>query len=269
MHNVDWAVAAGLSLLSGPVMFLHGFRSLRMRQLIQNTPTARIRSMAMGLVEVNGSVVQRSALNAPFSDRPCAYWEVDIATRGKNNSWTVVHRNASGHPFFLRDDTGLALVYPKGAVCKVMNGVAEDCNGITLPECYAQYMSDQNLGLRHVWRLSQMRFRERILEEGQRVYVLGTAMPRSRALDISGGEAMQATGTDDASGGRVRHLTEESSALIRQGENERTFIISQESERALALELGWEAMAKLAGGPALTLFGLGYWLLRFASGHKP
>ena len=106
------------------------FRDFRTRQLIENTPPARIRSMAMGLVEVNGEVVPRSEHQAPFSGRPCAYWQVEIATQGRRNSWTTVHRACSGSPFFIRDETGLALVYPKDAECRVMNPVEETCSGI-------------------------------------------------------------------------------------------------------------------------------------------
>jgi len=146
--------------------------------LIENTPTARIRSMAMGLVEINGDIVQRSEHMAPFSGRPCAYWQVDIATRGRNNSWSIVAPQRLGQPVLRARRTGLALVYPKGADCKVQHQVEETCVGINLPECYSQYMEQQHLAFRHIWQLSTLRFRERTLEEGQRVFVLGTALPR-------------------------------------------------------------------------------------------
>src|SRR4029077_10618268 len=72
-----WSLAA---LGAGPYLFYRGFRELRTRQLIPNTPRARIRSMAMGLVEIEGVAEPRSALVGPFSGRPCLYWQVDIAT---------------------------------------------------------------------------------------------------------------------------------------------------------------------------------------------
>jgi hypothetical protein len=259
---MDFRVAAlaGAAAVSGPVFFYRAFRDLRLRRLIQNTPTARMRSMPMGLVEVCGTVEPRSTVAAPFSGRPCAFWEVDIAVRGRRNSWTIVHRNASGQPFYVSDGTAAALVYPRGATSRLNFGVEEECNGITLPECYAQYMSDQRLAMRGLWRVGVMRFRERTLESGQRVYVLGSAAPRARALTISEGEEMAATGTDDRVAHRLRALDEATAGVIRQGENERTFILSQQSERELTLMLGLTGWAGLVGGPALTLFGLGYWL---------
>ena len=120
--QIPWLAAAALA--GGPWLFWKGFRQLRTLRLIQNTPTARIRSMAMGLVELHGRVRARSALTAPFSARTCAYWEVDVSVRGRRRGgWTVIHRNRSGHPFFLEDDTGAALLYPGGSECRIRFGV--------------------------------------------------------------------------------------------------------------------------------------------------
>jgi E3 ubiquitin ligase len=258
--SLSLPIYATLALGAGPWLFLRAFRDFRVRRLIQNTPTARIRSMAMGLVEVNGQIVQRSEHLAPFSGQACAYWQVDISTRGRNNSWTVVHRNASGSPFFVRDDTGLALVYPKGAECRVQHQVEETCLGISLPDCYVHYMDDERLAFRHVWRLSTLRFRERRLDEGQNVYVLGTAVPRSQVMTVSQDEQLAATGTDGPHERRIRELQHDAVAIVRLGENEKVFIISQQSERDLTLMLALRAWAGMLGGPVLTLFGLGYWL---------
>lgn len=269
MASFELPLWAGLSLVGGPVLFAQGFRAMRKRQLIQNTPTARIRSMSIGRVEINGVVVARSAVAAPFSGRPCVHWQVDISTQSlRKRNWSVVHRNASGHPFFLRDDTGLALVYPEGAECDVRFGVEEECIGVMLPELYSRYMDEQDLPLRHLWRLGAMRFRERILEEGQQVYVLGHAAPRPQVVDLSGEQALAATGTDGYRAGRIRGLDDQVCAIVRRGEHERTFLISQESERMLTFGLGLSAMAQIVAGPALTLFGLGYWLHVLAIGQN-
>ncbi len=267
MPSLDFPIYATIALGAGPVLFARAFRDFRTRRLIENTPTARIRSMAMGLVEVNGEVVQRSEHMAPFSGRPCAYWQVEIATRTRQKGWSTVHRASSGSPFFLRDDSGLALVYPKDADCRVMHPVEEVCSGIALPDCYANYMSEHQLMFRHVWRLSTLRFRERLLEEGQRVYVLGTAMPRGQALDVSQ-DALEDAGGDGPHERHIRALQQEAAGSIRRGDHERVFIISQQSERELTLGLGIKAWAELIGGPVLTVAGLGYWLATLASrGH--
>lgn len=262
--HTDLGVFAGLAAVSGPFLFLRGFRDFRLRRLMQNTPTSRIRSMPMGLVEVAGTVEPRSNVTAPFSGRPCVFWEVDISTYSRNR-WIVVHTKASGQPFYLRDETGVAMVYPQGAQCRLNAGIEEECAGIMLPEFYAQYMSEQRLALGALWRAGRMRFRERTLQPGQPVYVLGTAMPRAQSISISDDEVLQATGTEDLRANPLRQRDRESVAVIRRGDHERTFILSQTSERDLTLTLGLRTMAELAGGPLLTLFGLGWWLMALSA----
>jgi hypothetical protein len=254
---------AAMGLAAGPIWFVHGFSSFRRKRLIENTPTARIRSMAMGLVEVNGKVSGRSSLQAPFSGRPCVFWQVEIAeVSKKRGSGHVIHRNESGQPFYIRDDSGTALVYPHGAECRVRYGVEEDCLGVSLPECYAAYLKE------HLppgfWRFGTLRFRERVLEEGDGVYILGTAMPRSKAVAISEGEDLAATGTD---GGVHRAPIHDEGvvATIRKGANERTFLISQASERELLFTLGLRSLGGLVGGPIVTLMCLAYWLITFST----
>jgi hypothetical protein len=266
--NIKAPVYATAALIAGPWLFWKGFRTLRKRRLITNTPTARIRSMAMGLVEINGAVEPRSTVIAPFSGKPCAYWEVDIASRHRRG-WTIVHRKSSGNPFFLRDQTGLALVYPRGAEVKVHGGTEESYVGLGLPDCYADYVKAHMTGFSRINLIGQLRFRERMLEEGERVYVLGTAVPRAQSHDVAEGELMLATGTDDAVASRLRTLDRDVAAVVRRGENETTFIISQESEKSMVLSLGAQAFLQVVGGPALALFGLAYWVMMISAGRWP
>lgn len=273
-------------------MFARGFRDLRTRRLIRNTPTARIRSMAMGLVEVNGAVIARSRVRAPFSGRECAYWEVDISMRmGRRGGHRLVHRRSSGNPFHVDDGTGLALVYPSGSVCRTPVACEEECFGLVLPEPYSGYLTEQRLWQRHLWRLSSLRFRERTLEEGQRVYVLGTAVPRAASRDISqpawveqteAEPELLATGTEGAKAtfgsraersasqrdpGRVKELHDRTTAVIRRGDQDPTFVISTESELTLEVSYGASTLLNLFGGPLLTIMGLGYWIHALAGGH--
>jgi hypothetical protein len=268
MNNLETAIWATAGLTTGPFLYWRGFRTLRTRRLIANTPTARIRSMAMGLVEINGAVEPRSTVRAPFSGKPCAYWEVDVAIQSRR-SWRIVHRNQSGNPFYLSDDTGVALVYPHGAQGRIHFGTEETCAGLMLPPCYAEYMDAHTSVFGRLARIGQLRFRERILEAGQRVYVLGTAMPRSQARVVAESEELQATGTDGPVATRRNHLDRDVVAVVRRGENESTFILSQESEKGLMFSLGAKALFQLIGGPVFTVAGLGYWLMALSSGRRP
>lgn len=271
MADGGMAVAAGLALLSGPPMFFRGFGQWRMSRLIENTPTAKIRSMAMGLVEVNGVVAPRSRVTAPFTGRECAYWEIDVSAAGRRRgSWRVVHRNQSGNPFFLRDETGTALVYPHGATTQLAPGVEEECLGLGLPDLYDDYLKAHPGAVSPVTRLAALRFRERRLDAGQAVYVMGTAMPKTREHRVTVDDEMEATGTDGpvTHAQPMRSLDAEIDAVVRRGENERTFIISESSERSLVWAMQWKAAAMVLGGPVLTVFGLIYWLDAVSRGWR-
>jgi len=253
----------GIALcLGGPWAFFQGFRALRIRQLIRNTPTARVRSMAIGLVEVNGVAVPRSRVAAPFSGRPCVWWGVEIQTlasksRSGTRSWNTVHKASSGHPFYLKDETGVALVYPEGADCKVGFDVAEETHGFGVPQMYMDFMESRNLHMRHVWAVGSMRFRERRIEEGYGLYVLGRAFPKAVSRTVSfDEEALEATGTDSYGASHVRTLDHEVCAVIRRGPRDPAFILSTTSERMEALKYGFKGFAGLVGGPLMTVFGL-------------
>jgi hypothetical protein len=251
---------ATFALCAGPYFFYRGFRDLQLKRLLQNTPTSHIRSMSMGLVEVSGRVNARSELVAPFSGKACAYWDIDISTPFKN-SWSVVHHACSKHPFYIDDGTGVALAYPDGADCKLPFAEGEICQGNSLPEPYASYVKEHdNLDLTMA-RMGQMRFRERLIDPGQQVFVLGSAFPRATSVSVSDDDVLAATGTDDPFAARLRAIDERLVGVIRKGQNDPHFIISLESPLSLEVGLGTRSVLELFGGPVLTLAGLGYWLM--------
>lgn len=262
-----------LLLLSGPGLLIAGLRALRLHQLIANTPTAKIRSMSMGLVELHGRAASRSATAAPFSGKSCVYWEVDISSQGRRNQWTTVHRSRSGGPFYVTDETGTALVFPQGLDARLPAAETEICGGLNLPAVYADYLREHRTRLGPLARLSTLRFREWRLEEGTVVYLIGTATPRARVAAVNDEDAFLATGTADpaAVALRARHVRSrdaEVAATIRRGEHETVFLLSHESEGALrfGLSLQWKLM--LVGGPLVTALGL-WCLLSMIPGAKP
>lgn len=245
----------------GSYAFIHGFHSLRVQRLINDTPTAKLRSLAMGLVEVQGTVRSRSRISAPFTNRSCAWWEVELQTLSQSNKgmkeWHTVYKEQSGNPFYLEDGTGTAMLYPQGADMRAGDLVQEETHGLGVPEPYAGFMAERQLGMRHVWTMGAMRFRERVVDEGRAVFVLGRANPKPHAVAISMDEdALQATGTDSAATAYVRTHDGECCAVIRRGKDDAAFIISERSEKTMSMEYGLKAFGGLVGGPALALFGV-------------
>jgi hypothetical protein len=107
-----------IGVCAGLYLFYRGFQMLCRKRLIQNTPTSKIRSAAIGLVEVNGLAVGPYVMNAPITGLPCYYhrtvaWQ--LKQSGKNKSWEIVAHESRHLPFFLDDNTGRVLVNPQGA----------------------------------------------------------------------------------------------------------------------------------------------------------
>jgi hypothetical protein len=274
MSGLGWPATAAFAAGMGALLVYHGVRSLRLQRLIRDTPTAKVRSLAMGLVELQGALRGRSRTRAPFTDRDCVWWEVVLQTLRQSNKgvrqWHTVHRECSGHPFFIDDGTGTALVYPQEADVRAGDVVAEETHGFGVPEPYAGYMQSRELGMRHLWSVGPMRFRERVLEEGRAVYVLGRAGPRPRAVEVSmDEEALEATGTDAIGARHVREHDSRCMAVIRKGRRDPALLISDRSEKSMTMEYGLKAFGGLIGGPLLWMFAIWCYVQFMASGVEP
>lgn len=97
-----------------------GLRSLRRRERIRAVPQARVRSLAMGPVELFGRVVPCARFLAPFSRKPCGWYSFEIHEKraegdGQEASQTVETGSSGDIPFRLDDGTGSVLVQPSGA----------------------------------------------------------------------------------------------------------------------------------------------------------
>jgi len=85
--------------------------------LLLTTPTSKIRSAAMGLVEVNGMAAGPYTMSAPISGKPCFLYHTTVwqQREGKNVEWDKIADETLHLPFFIDDSTGQLLVEPLGA----------------------------------------------------------------------------------------------------------------------------------------------------------
>lgn len=103
---------------AGLYLFYRGFSLLQRKRLIMNTPASKVRSAAMGLVEVNGLANGPYALTAPITGKTCYYYRTMVwqwKRQGKSSSWVKEADESLHVPFFLEDNTGRVLVDPQGA----------------------------------------------------------------------------------------------------------------------------------------------------------
>jgi hypothetical protein len=121
-----------LGIYVGIALFIRGFKLLQRRRLILDTPSSKIRSASMGMVEVNGLAVGPYTMVAPITARPCYYYRTLVwewKQQGKNKRWVKVAGECMHVPFFVDDNTGRMLVDPRGADLDLHRDFQEEFNG--------------------------------------------------------------------------------------------------------------------------------------------
>ena len=141
------------------------FACLRLKRRIEDTPTSRIRSLAMGLVEVHGRTLRRYALVAPMTQSACAWYRLRKYRRDQRNRWELVSDLDSSHvPFLLDDGSGQVVIDPAGATVKVSTQQTGYPGENTLIGASVDGGPDE-------------KWIEELIYEGTSLYVLGYARP--------------------------------------------------------------------------------------------
>lgn len=164
---VKYGVKAGIvpGLVAAGMLWA-GFFFIKLKRKIENTPTSRIRSMAMGLVEIHGKTVRKYALVSPINQSSCVYYRLRKYKKDRNNRWTLTSDKDSRHvPFMVDDGTGQVLVDPSGATVRAKTSRTGMPGEATL--AFHGVSTDD----------SNEKWVEDIIFEGTSLYVLGYAQP--------------------------------------------------------------------------------------------
>ena len=105
--------------------FFHMTRRLHHARVIENVPTAKIRSAPQGYVELIGrtKLMEGPVIVSPLTGRACVWYSYKIeekVTRHQGNGkwqshWKSVEQRRSEELFLLEDETGRCVVDPDGA----------------------------------------------------------------------------------------------------------------------------------------------------------
>ena len=115
-------------LLGGLLLLQCGGERYRQSALVRNTPTERVRSIALGRTKLTGIArADDRPFDQPFGDGKCIYANWKIEERSPD-SWRTLERGTLSDQFLLEDETGTVLVrsphedefetvidYPRGA----------------------------------------------------------------------------------------------------------------------------------------------------------
>lgn len=169
-----WAVVgAGL----GVFLFFRGFKMLQLKRLIENTPTSKVRSASMGLVELVGMPVGPQTIPAGITGDPCFYYRATAWERvqsGNNSSWKRVAEESLFVPFFLQDDTGRMLVNAQGADMDVHRNFKDEFGSSFFGSGDFPEGSVADFLMRHSLSGKHVRLEEYCIQPEYPIFVLGT-----------------------------------------------------------------------------------------------
>jgi len=123
--NFIFSFFAFAYLLLGLALYYSGISSFMRKRLIENIPTSKVRSIAIGPVEIYGEVVanRKKILISPDWKKVCVYY-LNIE-KGEIKEGSALEKLAKTKirtdriPFLLRDETGEVLVDTKEAEIKI------------------------------------------------------------------------------------------------------------------------------------------------------
>lgn len=153
-------------------------RYIMLKRHIDNTPTSKIRSLALGLVEIHGQAERMHALVSPVSGLPCVYYRVKKYKRRRwrgtssrpmlsgsgDSKWTLVSITSSNTvPFMVHDESGAVQVDPSGADLRIRTAHAGTGARARMPFSVNESQNGNE------------RWEEELIPAGSPVYILGFA----------------------------------------------------------------------------------------------
>ncbi|MFH1520012.1 MAG: GIDE domain-containing protein [Candidatus Micrarchaeota archaeon] len=244
----DCCLIGPLLFLAGLAMIYGGVQRFLLQQKIKNTPTSKVRSVAVGLVEIFGKAKCLEEMFSPISKVKCIYWRLNCEyyKSGKHGGWRTFYSPSSSKMFYLDDDTGKMLINPTGAEIDIPSdftskGHVNDKGFLgmkrkTLDPKVLEYLNADPTILTIFMRYAytELRITESFIAEGDPLYVLGSAEPNE--------------GTASA----VQH----ENLVIRKGKIENRMYISDSNEKKAADKIGGSVWIAFGIGFILAAIGL-------------
>lgn len=194
--------------LGGLFAIYWGWTRYRRYMLVRDTPTANVRSMPVGRVELEGRArVADRPLDAPFTDEECLFadWRVEeyrYDPEDETHEWVTIASGQQAAPFFLEDDTGHVLIKADEDADFDLSGdnrrtvtvggsespppvVASFIEAERSDTDLTEYLGDAFGGVAEVFTddgrighsSNRRRYTQKVLPVGETVYVFGSARP--------------------------------------------------------------------------------------------
>lgn len=226
-----------LSLL-GIFLMIIGFALLKARWTMMNIPRSKIRSIAMGMVEIRGTVLESEKMYSdPLLDTTCLHYSIEVLRpqgSGHEGSYKTVWSDSQGRYLYIDDGTGTVLVD---------TGNTPDWSATTVR--VRPVIDERKPTEEEREKLKQMgapahgniKITERIVEPGSELYILGTAMDNPFVE-----EATAAQSTEDI--------------MIVRGKKNTLMIVSDEDEKDMIEHNLHGAIGFTLAGALLLAYGI-------------
>lgn len=260
-------IAAVIGFGAGLYLFFRGLWTFRKYRVIEDTPQTPIRSIAMGLVDVQGKAVGDPPINSPITRTPCFFYQVKIekwtqtGDKPQDGVWRHYKTDSGGKPFTLEDPTGKVLVDAHGAdldlnptdkreigdFSRFFVPTSEPGDPVIDPAIASTFEASDREVLMYITKAAgksgmtsgRYRVTEYCIEPDQAYDVTGTCAENPNSKD------------------------EQDRNLIRKGSNEPTFVISTLGKADLESNLRYKALRGVLGGSVLAVVCLWFLLMRF------
>lgn len=171
-------VAAGFGLFIG-------FVSLHRYRLIEDVPTAKVRSAHQGYVELIGNAVMMGGepIVAPLTQTQCCWYKFRVEERSDKH-WSTLRSGISDGLFLLRDETGDCVIDPEGAEVDTVHSqswFASGFDSLGAPRHLRSYdrsvhrsagvFGNVKAGLQ--LGVGEYRYTEQVILDGDPVYAIG------------------------------------------------------------------------------------------------
>jgi hypothetical protein len=264
-------------IVIGIISFIAGFKSMSRYRIISDIPTSKIRSLAMGIVEIYGKIFEEKTIETPISKSKCVYYKFDIQEyketgSGKSRSckWVTIYSENKIIPFYAKDDTGKVYVIPDGAefdmqpkkifyskgaiigsiktffgLFNTAKSVSNEMKnkGITDEEKIKEEISKKmkDFSKSNIVEIDVNKKSFFITTIGDRKYFEYFLEPNENVYIL---------------GSAFNDRTKNNNLVIKKGENEETFIVSNKNEEELLKSFKKKMLFGFFGGSGMIILGL-------------
>ncbi len=241
---------SAIALIAGLAALGEGSREYLLVRKIRNTPTSKVRSAAVGLVELAGKAVPTEEMKSPVTKNASAYWHVlaqyyhQSSHRGHDTSeWVTFYSKSSAARFYVEDDTGRMLIDPAGGEIRIKPDFSFE--GHLSDKTFFGLIPQRQLDAQVLGYLKEnpdaeqafkahggqnIRLYEYFLAPKDDIYVLGSAKPLEGASS------------------EVAH----ENLMVVRDKSEKILLVSDSSEKALTGSIGITSWVVLLFGLLLT-----------------